>query len=89
MDTRQIRGDQIEVFTIMHGQAAIDKETYLKLKDNLITRWHINVLIKNHGRLDVRKCAFLHRVVYLWKKVPASRVNAANAGYINLCLNNE
>ena len=49
-----------------------------QLNNNIIARGHSKVLLKDHCRWDVQNCAFSHRVVSLWRKLPASFVNATS-----------
>ena len=55
LETRRIRGDQIEVFKIMHGYEGLDKNKFIRLKTGNNGRGHIWALAKEHFKLDIRK----------------------------------
>ena len=40
LETRRIRGDQIEVFEIMHGYEGLDKNMFFRLKTGNKVRGH-------------------------------------------------
>ena len=89
-ENKENRDDQTKVFKIKHGCDDTYKEIFIKLKDKIITREHRKVLVKNHCRLDVRKCALSHRTVKFWSKLPGSCVNATSvnrfkSGIDNYC----
>ena len=46
LETRRIRGDQIEVFKIMHGYERLNKDMFFRIKNNSITRGHSLALVK-------------------------------------------
>ena len=50
LETRRLRGDQIEVFKILNGYENIDSNIFFE-----ITRGHNFTLVKKQSRLDVRK----------------------------------
>ena len=78
LETRRIRGDQIEVFKIMHGYEELNKDMFFKIKNDSRTRGHSLALVKRHSRLDVRKYTFSQRVVNDWNKLPEECVNATS-----------
>ena len=47
LETRRIRGDQIEVFKILNGYENIDSNIFLEIKESKITRGHNYTLVKN------------------------------------------
>ena len=51
LETRRLRGDQIEVFKILNGYENIDRNVRR-------TRGHGNTLAKMQCRLDIRKFTF-------------------------------
>ena len=56
LETRTLRGDQIEVFKILNGYENIDSNIFLNLiKESKITRGHNYTLVEKQSRLDVRK----------------------------------
>ena len=60
LETRILRGDQIEVFKILNGYENIDSNIFFEIKESKITRGHNYTLVKKQSRLDVRKYSF-HR----------------------------
>ena len=62
LETRRLKGDQIEVFKIVNGYANIDPNIFVKIKTGKITnvRGHDFTLMKGQSRLDFRKY-FFHR----------------------------
>ena len=46
LETRRIRGDQIEVFKIMHGYEGLDKNMFFRLKTGNKVKRHYWVLAK-------------------------------------------
>ena len=67
LETRRLRGDQIEVFKIVNGYANVDRNMFFKLKEGSRTRGHKAALVKEQCRLDMRKYSFSQRVVNEWK----------------------
>ena len=63
LETRRLRGDQIEVFKIVNGYEDIDRNM---------------LLVKEQCRLDMRKCSFSHRVINEWNKLSNYCVNASS-----------
>ena len=55
LETRRLRGDQIEVFKILNGYENIDSNLFFQIKESKITRGHNFTLVKKQSRLDVRK----------------------------------
>ena len=78
LETRRIRGDQIEVFKIMHGYEELNKDMFFRIKNDSITRGHSIALVKSHSRLDIRKYTFSQRVVNGWNKLPEECINATS-----------
>ena len=72
LETRRIRGDQIEVFKIMHG------DMFFRIKNDSRTRGHSLALVKCHSRLDIRKYTFSQRVVNDWNKLPEECINSTS-----------
>ena len=58
LETRQIRGDQIEVFKILNGYENIDKNIVFSLKTEYRTGGHEVTLVKDQCKLDIRKYLF-------------------------------
>ena len=82
LETRRIRGDQIEVFKIMHGYEGLDKNMFFILKTGSKVRGHNWALAKEHFKLDIRKCAFSQRTVNEWNKLPGECVNATDVNNV-------
>ena len=78
LETRRIRGDQIEVFKIMHGYERLNKDMFFRIKNDSITRGHSLALVKSHSRLDIRKYTFSQRVVNDRNKLPEECINATS-----------
>ena len=62
LETRRLRGDQIEVFKILNGYENIDSNIFFSKKPNK-TRGHNVTLVKKQSRLDVRKYSFSQRTI--------------------------
>ena len=55
LETRRLRGDQIEVFKILNGYENIDRNIFFSVKEERRTRGHGITLAKKQCRLDIRK----------------------------------
>ena len=55
LETRRLRGDQIEVFKILNGYENIDRNMFFSLKEDSRARGHEVKLVKDQCRLDIRK----------------------------------
>ena len=78
LETRRLRGDQIEVFKIVNGYEDIDMNMFFKLKEGSGTRGHKAALVKEQCRLDTRKYSFSQRVINEWNKLSNDCVNASS-----------
>ena len=78
LETRRLRGDQIEVFKIVNGCEDADMNMFFKLKEGSRTRGHKAALVKEQCRLDMRKYSFSQRVINEWNKLPNNCVNASS-----------
>ena len=58
LETRRLRGDQIEVFKILNGYENIDRNIVFTVKEERRTRGHGVTLAKKQCRLDIRKFSF-------------------------------
>ena len=58
LETRRLRGDQIEVFKILNGYENIDSNIFFEIRQSKITRGHNFTMVKKQSRLDVRKFFF-------------------------------
>ena len=78
LETRRLRGDQIEVFKILNGHANIDPNIFFKIKTGKITRGHDFTLVKGQNMLDFRKYSFSKRKVNEWNKLSADCVYSSS-----------
>ena len=78
LETRRIRGDQIEVFKITHGIEGLDSGMFFKYKTDNGTRGHSWALAKERCKLDIRKYAFSQRTINEWNRLPGECVNATS-----------
>ena len=78
LETRRLRGDQIEVFKILNGYENIDCNFCFEIKESKITRGHNFTLLKKQSRLDVRKFSFSQSTINVWNKLPAEGVQASS-----------
>ena len=69
LETRILRGGQIEVFNILNGYANIDSHPFFEIKESKITRGHNFTLVKEQSILDVRKFSFAQRTINVWNKL--------------------
>ena len=78
LETRRLRGDQIEVFKILNGYENIDSNIFFEIKESKITRGHNYTLVKKQSRLDVRKYSFSQRIINVWNKLSIDCVHASS-----------
>ena len=78
LETRRLRGDQIEVFKIVNGYEDVDRNMFFKLKEGSRTRGNKAALVKEQCRLDMRKYSFSQRVINKWNKLPNDCVKASS-----------
>ena len=78
LETRRLRGDQIEVFKIVNGYEDVDRNMFFKLKEDSRTRGHKATLVKEQCRLDMRKYSFSQWVINEWNELPNDSVNASS-----------
>ena len=76
LETRRLRGDQIEVFKILNGYENIDRNIFFK--EERRTRGHGVTLAKKQCRLDIRKFSFSQRTVKKWNRLSADCVGASS-----------
>ena len=84
LETRRLRGDQIEVFKILKGYENIDSNIFFEIKESKITRGHNFTLVKKQSRLDVREFSFSQRSINVWNKLSTECVHASS---VNVCNN--
>ena len=73
---RQERGDMIQVYKILTGKDRINQEKLLPRSQLTRTRGHRMKLVKQRGRLNIRKFSFGLRVVNNWNALPDSVVSS-------------
>ena len=78
LETRRLRGDQIEVFKILNGYENIDRNMFFSLKKDSRTRGHKVKLVKDQCRLDIRKHSFSQRTINEWNKLSTDCVTASS-----------
>ena len=78
LETRRLRGDQIEVFKILNGYGNIDSNIFFEIKESKITRGHNYTLVKKQSRLDVRKYSFSQRTINVWNNLSTDCVHASS-----------
>ena len=78
LETRRLRGDQIEVFKILNGYENIDRNMFFSLKKDSRTRGHEVKLVKDQCRLDTRKHSFSQRTINEWNKLSTDCVTASS-----------
>ena len=84
LETRRLRGDQIEVFKILNGFENIDSNFFFEIKESKITRGHNFTLVKKQSRLHVRKFSFSQRTINVsWNKLSEECVHASSVNMFN------
>ena len=78
LETRRLRGNQIEVFKILNGYENIDRNIFFTVKEERRTRGHGVTLAKKQCRLDIRKFSFSQRTVNEWNRLSADCVGASS-----------
>ena len=78
LETRRLRGDQIEVFKILNGYENIDRNMFFSLKKDSRTRGHEVKLVKDQCRLDIRKHSFSQGTINEWNKLSTDCVTASS-----------
>ena len=78
LETRRLRGDQIEVFKILNGYENIDRNIFFTVNEERRTRGHGVTLAKKQCRLDIRKFSFSQRTVNEWNRLSADCVGASS-----------
>ena len=76
LETRRLRGDQIEVFKILNGYGNVDRNMFFSLTKVSRTRGHEVKLVKDQCRLDIRKYSFSQRRINEWNKLSTDCVTA-------------
>ena len=76
LETRRLKGDQIEVFKILNRYEYIDRNIFFTVKEERRTRGHGVTLAKKQCRLDIRN--FSQRTVNEWNRLSADCVGASS-----------
>ena len=74
LETRRLRGDQIELSETLNGYENIDRNMFSSLKKDSRTRRHEVTLVKDQCRLDIRKYSFSQRTINEWNKINCLRI---------------
>ena len=82
LETRRLKGEQIEVFKILNGHESIDPYIFFKIKTGKITRGHDFTLVKGQNRLDFRKYSFSQRTVNEWNNLSADCVHSSSVNVL-------
>ena len=82
LETRRLRGDQIEVFKIVNGYEDVDRNMFFNFKEGSRTRGHKAALVKEQCKLDMRKYSFSQRVINEWNKLPNDCFNASSVNML-------
>ena len=77
LETRRLRGDQIEFFKKLNGYENIDRNMFVSLKKDSRTRGHEVKLVKDQCRLDIRKYSFSQRTINDWNKLSTDCVTSS------------
>ena len=76
LETRRLRGDQIEVFKIISRYEDVDGNMFFKLIKGTRPRGYKAALVKEQCRLGMRKYSFSQRVINEWNKLPNETCSA-------------
>ena len=76
--TTRLRGNQIELFKILNGYENIDRDFFISVKEERMTRGHGVILAKKQCRLDIRKFSFSQRTVNEWNRLSTDCVGASS-----------
>ena len=79
LETRRLRGDQIEVFKMLNGYENIYRNIISRLrKREGLEDTELITLAKKQCRLDIRKFSFSQRTVEEWNRLSADCVGASS-----------
>ena len=78
LETRRLRGDQIEVFKILNGYENIDRNIVFTVREERRTRGHGVTLAKKQCILDIRTFSFSQRTINEWNRLSADCVGASS-----------
>ena len=86
LETRRLRGDQIEVLKILNGYENIDRNILFSVMEDRRTRRHGITLAKKQCRLHIRKFSFSQRTVNEWNRLSADCVCASSVNMFKIKL---
>ena len=69
LETRRLRGCQIDVFEILNGYENIEYNIFFEIKESKITRGHNFTLVKKQSGVGVRKFLFSQRTINIGSKL--------------------
>ena len=69
LETRRLRGDNIEVFKMLNVYQNIDRNICFSVTEERRTGGHGVTLAKKQCRLDIRKFSFSQRTVKEWNRL--------------------
>ena len=78
LETRKLRGNQIELFKTLNGYENIKRNIVFLVKEERRSRGHGVTLAKKQCRLDIRKFSFSQRTVNEWNRLSADCVDASS-----------
>ena len=78
LETRRLRGENIEVFKMLNGYENIDRNIFFSVKEERRTRRHGVTLAKKQCRLDIRKFLFSQITINEWNRLSAGFVGASS-----------
>ena len=78
LETRRLRGDQIDVFKILNCYENVYRNIFFSLKKDSKTRGHHVALVMDQRRLDIRKYSFSQRTINEWNKSSTGCINASS-----------
>ena len=78
LETRRLRGDQMEMSKILNGYENIERNIFFSVKEERTTKGHAVTLTKNQCRLDMRKYSFSQRTVNEWNRLSGDCVGASS-----------
>ena len=78
LETRRLRGDQIDVFKILNEYEHIDRNVVFTVKEERKTRGHGVTFAKKQCRLDIRTFSFSQRTVNEWNRLSADCVGVSS-----------
>ena len=76
LETRRLRGDQIDVFKILNGCENCYRNIFLSLQEDSRTRGHEVTLVGDRCRLDIGNDSFSQRVINEYNILSTDRLNA-------------